>query len=144
MRSAAIVILAVLAFSLIVLLSRRAGKVNPPVAQATVPAATTSSPPRQSSAPAAKAPAAKAPPHQKKWAVIAATYASYDAAEKRAAQINAAQHRVAASVLPHRGEGARYYVVLGTASSSKEAARIKARATGAGTPRDTYVTRLQF
>ncbi len=136
-----VAIAALIAISLAVLLSRRADKVTVPAAEVTAPPQAAVQPKKVVPAPA---PAPKKSAATPKWAVIAATYSNYDGAVKRAAQINSGRHSVSASVIPPRGEGPRYYVVLGTASSRKEAERLKARAAGAGLPRDTYVTRLTF
>jgi len=95
----------------------------PPVQQAAVPP-----PVRQARPPA--------------WAVIAATYSSFDAAQKRAHRLQQHSRGLKAHVYPPKGHGNRYYVVLGSASSPGAARQMRARVVKMGAPRDTYVTLL--
>jgi hypothetical protein len=78
------------------------------------------------------------------YAVVAATYAQYSAAAKRAAQLASRSKSLEPRVLPPEGEGKRYFVILGTARSRKEGELLRSLARGQGIPQDTYVTRLQF
>ncbi len=88
-------------------------------------------------------PRTAAPALRGEWGVVAATYAEHSAALKRAEQL-ARQSRMQPVVLPAAGQGTRYYVILGSAPTRKEAERIRSQARAAGMPRDTYVTRLRF
>ena len=76
------------------------------------------------------------------WAVIAATYSSFDAAQKRAHKLQQHSRGLKAHVYPPKGHGNRYYVVLGSASSSSAARQMRKRVVRMGAPRDTYVTLL--
>lgn len=76
------------------------------------------------------------------WAVIAATYSSFNAAEKRAAALRNMSSRLHPHVFPRDGEGRRYYVVLGSSLTQDAAHRLRALATSLGAPKDTYVTKL--
>ena len=76
------------------------------------------------------------------WAVIAATYASFDAAEKRAAQIRKRAPRLEPHVFPPAGQSKLYFVVLGSGLNRDEAERLRRTALDLGAPRDTYVTKL--
>jgi hypothetical protein len=77
------------------------------------------------------------------WAVIAATYNSYAAAQKRAQSLARSARNIDAVVYPDEGAGTRYYVVLGSGLSQAEAQRLRKTAISAGAPRDSYVTRLR-
>ena len=76
------------------------------------------------------------------WAVIAATYKSFSAAQRRARTLNAAYPECACSVYPRENEGANYYVVVGSNLSRSAADSARERAVEAGLPADTYVTKL--
>ena len=76
------------------------------------------------------------------WAVVAAIYRDYDAAERRARTMGSRFSEFKPSVFPPKGEGKRYLVVLGSGLSKGEADTLRSRATRAGLPRDTYVTKL--
>lgn len=76
------------------------------------------------------------------WAVIAATYSSFSAAEKRAEALRKLSSRLRPHVFPREGEGRRYYVVLGSSLTQDAAQRLRALATSLGAPKDTYVTKL--
>ena len=76
------------------------------------------------------------------WAVIAATYSSFDAAQKRAHKLQQHSRGLKAHVDPPKGHGNRYYVVLGSASSSSAARQMRKRLVRMGAPRDSYVTLL--
>lgn len=113
--------------------------------------------PAAAKAPAAKPPAVSQPAAPKaasrasasstdgtqKWAVIAATYRNYDAAAKRAASLKSSWKNEI-SVYPEKGQGEHYFVVLGRASSPREADRLLGQARRSGMPRDAYVTRMSF
>jgi hypothetical protein len=77
------------------------------------------------------------------WAVIAATYNSYAAAQKRAQSLARNAGRIEAVVHPDEGAGTRYYVVLGSGLTQAEAQQLRQSAISAGAPRDSYVTRLR-
>jgi hypothetical protein len=76
------------------------------------------------------------------WAVIAATYRDYDAAERRANSIGRQFKDCNCSVFPERGKGVKYYVVLGSGMTHDAAERVRQRAANSGAPGDTYVTKL--
>jgi eukaryotic-like serine/threonine-protein kinase len=78
---------------------------------------------------------------EKTWAVISATYRDYDAAQKRASTISRTAS-VQASVYPPKGQGARYYVILGSGMTQQEAEDLLAKALSSGAPGDSYVTKL--
>jgi hypothetical protein len=136
-------LLAVLGLTLLVSLSRRsapAPSVNPARSAPAPPLET-----RAKSRPAAPpAPSADSVERQAVWAVVAATYAQYGAAAKRAAQLASDLKGLKPVVLPPEGQGKRYFVILGTAGSRREAERLRSQARGERIPEDTYVTRLQF
>jgi cell division protein FtsN len=75
------------------------------------------------------------------WAVVAAIYRQYEAAERRAAKLEDL-NGIRPSVHPAKGEGSKYMVVLGSGLTRAKAEELRARATNAGMPADTYVTRL--
>jgi hypothetical protein len=75
------------------------------------------------------------------WAVVAAIYKDYEAAERRA-QSMAANAKFKPSVFPEKGQGDKYMVVLGTGLTRTKAEELRLQATGAGLPTDTYVTKL--
>ena len=76
------------------------------------------------------------------WAVIAATYRSFDAAQKRAEALRRQWKRCDCSVYPNEGEGRVYYVIVGAGLNKNAAERLHASARSS-LPSDTYVTRLQ-
>jgi hypothetical protein len=76
------------------------------------------------------------------WAVIAATYKDFDAAERRANVIRSKFEQCACAVFPKKGEGAKYYVVLDSRLTREAADRLHERAIRSGLPADTYVTKL--
>ena len=75
------------------------------------------------------------------WAVVAATYGTFDGAEKRATDIRR-RARLEAHVFPAAGQGRLYFVVLGSGLSQEAAERLRRHALSQGAPRDTYVTKL--
>ncbi len=77
------------------------------------------------------------------WAVIAATYSNFDSAQGRARQIGRKSPQLRPRVYPPAGRGNRYYVVLGSGMTQKEAEALRRTARQAGAPRDTYVTKLK-
>ena len=76
------------------------------------------------------------------WAVVAATYTNFSAAEKRATQIHKHSPRLEAHVFPPAGQSRLYFVVLGSGLNKDEAERLRRTALALGAPRDTYVTKL--
>ena len=76
------------------------------------------------------------------WAVIAATYKSFGAAQRRANSLKAAFGECTCSVFPRDGEGQNYYVVVASNLTEEAAELAQKRAIGAGLPEDTYVTRI--
>jgi hypothetical protein len=72
------------------------------------------------------------------WAVVAAIYNRYEAAEQRARNVNGFH----ATVFPSKGEGSKYMVLLGSGLSYANARTLRDQATAAGLPPDTYVTKL--
>jgi hypothetical protein len=79
---------------------------------------------------------------QSNWAVIAATYANREAAEKRAAQIVKRSPRLHAHVFTPAGGARKSYIVLGSGLTKQEAERLRGTARQAGAPGDSYVTKL--
>jgi cell division septation protein DedD len=77
----------------------------------------------------------------KDWSVIAATFRSADAASRRADSLKATWKECGCSVFP-QGESEHYYVVVGANLDRDSADRLRDRATAAGLPGDTYVTKL--
>lgn len=75
------------------------------------------------------------------WAVVAAIYRDYDAADRRAQDITASSTQKA-TVYPKRGEGSKYMVVLGSNLTQPQAEQLREQALNAGMPGDTYVTKL--
>lgn len=73
--------------------------------------------------------------------MVAATLASVDAASRRAASLKSNWRECACTVFP-KGESERYYVVVGSGLDRDSADRLRERATAAGLPGDTYVTKL--
>lgn len=76
------------------------------------------------------------------WAVVAAIYRQYEAAEKRAASLDDV-HGIRPTVYPAKGQGTKYMVLLGSGLTRAKAEELRSRATGAGMPADTYVTKLR-
>jgi hypothetical protein len=76
------------------------------------------------------------------WAVVAAIYKDYEAADRRARNI-AAGSAFRATVHPPKGQGARYMVVLASGLTQGKANQTRERAISGGLPGDTYVTRLR-
>lgn len=75
------------------------------------------------------------------WAVVAATYREYGAADRRARTI-AANSPFQARVHPPKGQGSKYMVVLDAGLTHPKAESTRAEAAAKGLPPDTYVTRL--
>jgi cell division protein FtsN len=117
-----------------------------PAAVKQEPAATATKPRPAAAAAAKQQPAPQSTPQGLRgpWAVVAAAYANYDAAERRAKQLARRWDEADVTVFPARGQGSKYMVVIASAGSSREAERLRGRARGAGMPSDTYVTRLRF
>jgi hypothetical protein len=76
------------------------------------------------------------------WGVIAATYTSFHAAQKRAEAIEKRAPQLHPSVFPHDPEGKHFYVILGSGLTEDAAARLRKRAIEHGAPGDSYVTKL--
>jgi hypothetical protein len=74
------------------------------------------------------------------WAVVAAIYNKYEAAEQRARTVNGFQ----ATVFPAKGTGSKYMVLLGSGLTYANARALRDQATAAGLPSDTYVTKLSI
>jgi serine/threonine protein kinase len=99
-------------------------------------------PERAPQVPAATANREVRPAETEGWAVVAAIYRDFDAAERRAQAIHRKWPQFKATVFPPKGEGRKYMVVLGSGMSKEQADRLRRQATSAGLPRDTYVTKL--
>jgi hypothetical protein len=114
-------------------------KAPPPASTAPPPA----SAPVAARAPAPAAPephAAAAPKPHAIWRVIAYTYASFGAAEKKARQINEKHPAMQAQVFAPRGrDRAPYLVALGGLMTHDAALRLQKQARASGLPRDTFV-----
>lgn len=78
------------------------------------------------------------------WSVIAATHNSREAAGRHARNLKALWSECECRVYPPEGEPGpgRFFVLLGKGLSRTDADRLRDRATGAGLPPDTYVTKL--
>jgi hypothetical protein len=76
------------------------------------------------------------------WAVVAAIYKEYEAADRRARNI-AGGSEFRATVHPPKGQGGRYMVVLASGLTQGKANQVRERAISGGLPGDTYVTRLR-
>jgi hypothetical protein len=76
------------------------------------------------------------------WGVIAATYKSFDAAQRRAKSMKDVFGDCTCSVYPRNGEGQNYYVVVASNLTQEAAEVAQKRAIAAGLPEDTYVTRI--
>ena len=112
------------------------------IVQTPVPAAADPTP-----APVAPAPVIeKAPPPARSrtghWAVIAATYATYSGAQKRADRIKKASPGLHPHVFPPEGKGSHYFIVLGSGLSQDAAERLLRSVREQGAPADCYVTKL--
>jgi outer membrane biosynthesis protein TonB len=77
------------------------------------------------------------------WAVVAAIYREHEAAEKRAAAMRKRWGQFEPRVIPPKGQGRRYMVILGSGMSKDGAEQVLRRARAAGMPRDTYVTKVK-
>lgn len=117
-----------------------ADKPSPAVPFGTASRATITSTPPRGEADRVSAAAPKST--SKTWAVIAATYKDFDAAQKRANRIGGAAKSLTPSVYPPRGQGTWYYVVFGTGMTQQEAEDLLSKARAAGAPSDSYVTKL--
>jgi hypothetical protein len=76
------------------------------------------------------------------WAVIAATYYSWESAQRRADSLKSHWPDCECTVYPPQGEGTRYYVLVGEGLKRNDADRLRDRGTAAGLPPDTYVSKL--
>ena len=83
-----------------------------------------------------------APVETEGWAVVAAIYRDFNAAERGAQAMHRKWRQFNPTVFPAKGQGRKYMVVLGSGLSKEQAERLRRQATSAGLPRDTYVTRL--
>lgn len=145
-------VLALAAVSLIAIILIGRHDTSDPVAApaaAAVSVPPTTAPPVEKPSPTALSQPAAAPSGRARndrstsWAVIAATYLDFDAAQKRAGLMTRQLAKLKARVYPERGKGNRYYVVLGSGLDSDAADDLKQRAVRLGAPRDTYVTKLR-
>jgi hypothetical protein len=75
------------------------------------------------------------------WAVIAAIYKEYEAAERRARKVMDSTS-FDPTVFPAKGQGSKYMVVIDSGLTHIKALELRGRALAAGLPTDTYVTRL--
>ena len=75
------------------------------------------------------------------WAVVAAIYNKFDAAEQRAPLSVNGFH---ATVFPAKGEGSKYMVLLGSGLTYASARALRDQATAAGLPSRPYVTKLSI
>jgi hypothetical protein len=75
------------------------------------------------------------------WAVVAAIYRDYDAAERRVNSLMKSS-KFQPTVFPSKGEGSKYMVVLGSGLTRAKAEETRERAIAEGMPADTYVTKL--
>jgi hypothetical protein len=75
------------------------------------------------------------------WAVVAAIYREYEAAERRARSM-AQNPKFHPTVFPDKGKGVKYMVVLGSGLTRAKAEDLRVQAASAGLPSDTYVTKL--
>jgi len=76
------------------------------------------------------------------WSVVAATLNDWDAADRRAQSLRSQWRQCDCKVYPPRGQGEKYFVVLGMDLGRNDADRLRDAATAAGMPPDTYVTKL--
>jgi hypothetical protein len=93
-------------------------------------------------APALAAPAApkpSPPAGQEVWRVIAFTYRTREAAEKKVQQLNEYHPGLNANVFLPKDKGGYYLVSLGGRMTREEAERLQRTARGKGLPRDLYV-----
>lgn len=77
------------------------------------------------------------------WAVVAAIYRNYDAAEARAHSLASKWKQGELKVYPAKGEGNQYMVVVASGLGKDQAEKIQRQAKAAGLPQDTYVTKLR-
>lgn len=77
------------------------------------------------------------------WAVVAAIYSEYSAADRRSRSIREQTPEFDTAVFPERGKGQKYMVLLGSGLARAEADRLRNKAIGRGLPRDTYVTKIR-
>lgn len=75
------------------------------------------------------------------WAVVAAIYKDYEAAERRARGVMDSTS-FDPTVFPAKGRGSKYMVVVASGLTHAKAMQLRERALAAGLPADTYVTRL--
>jgi hypothetical protein len=73
------------------------------------------------------------------WRVIAFTYRSREAADKKVKQINGKWPDLHAEVFSPKGRHGYYLVALGDGMTRDDATRLQRKARGKGLPRDTYV-----
>jgi len=89
--------------------------------------------------PRVEAPRAAAPNPAAIWRVVAYTYNSRAAAEKKARSINEKQPEWRAAVFTPRGDRAPFYVSLGGRMTLAQAERLQKEARSKGLPQDTFV-----
>ena len=115
---------------------------DPAASQRTRPAVSTAPPAPQRTPPPVNTapPAPTATPGG--WAVIAAAYKNYEAAEKRAASLRSQFKQCDCSVFPEKGAGKTYYVVVGSGMTKGAAEQLQRQARASRLPSDSYVTLL--
>jgi hypothetical protein len=117
----------------------RAAAPSPVPAPAT-PARTTPPPPTTADSKPARSTPQVNPAAE--WAVVAAIYNDFDAAEQRATSMRKRWPKFTAQVYPGKGEARRYMIVLGRGLNKNDADRLRDQARQSGMPDDTYVTKL--
>ncbi|MBC7924981.1 MAG: hypothetical protein H7039_04920 [Bryobacteraceae bacterium] len=75
------------------------------------------------------------------WSVVAATLISVESAQRRAQTLKEQWSDCACTIFP-KGESEHYFVVVGSNLNRGAADQLRDRATAAGFPPDTYVTKL--
>jgi eukaryotic-like serine/threonine-protein kinase len=84
-------------------------------------------------------PVAARPASPAVWRVIAFTYRSREAADKKVKQINSKWPDLHAEVFSPKGRRGYFLVALGDGMTRDDATRLQRKARGKGLPRDTYV-----
>jgi serine/threonine protein kinase len=88
------------------------------------------------------APQRRAEKTPESWAVIAGTYAQFEAAQKHAKMYGQQLPEVQPHVFPPDGQGKRYFIVLASGLTQEAAERLRQDVVEQGAPRDTYVTKI--
>lgn len=129
----------VAAIGLSVVIFRKPAPVAPPPAVETAKRPQPVQPPTPSRRVEAPASAAVTRNPAAIWRVVAYTYNSRGAAEKKARSINEKNPRWRAEVFAPRGDRTPFYVALGGRLTRAEAERLQREALSKGMPRDTFV-----